>query len=540
MVDDIVAHRRRATGRYDAWVSGDTQVGLVGASGAEPEIPLTVLENLADDHPTPAALAAAIIAWVKDNQPAAAPPRANALAKLLAAEPGEDADRQLRAVTADDDQLRARLYRWATITRRDLRDRPTVVLDRGLLVTETPSRRNAGAHYTPRNLAEEVVKHALEPLCYSPGPHQTADQDAWQPRSADEILSLKVADIAAGSGAFVVAAARYLADRLVEAWTAEDPDNAQRRDLHQHAIREVVARCLYGADINAMAVEMCKLSLWLVSLDRDLPFSFVDDKILHGNSLLGVTQLRQLRALHIDPPENHQPRLSNLDMDGIIRRAMEIRRQLATEVAEHDPHRSASAKRRQLDRMHELTAQFRAVADGVIAAGLRLGGKPGKALNNAYEDLAEAVNAAFPPDGAPPDRGSLDSIIDTGLTPTVQTDYERWQPLHWVLEVPDVLVDRGGFDAIIGNPPFLGGSKITGTMGTNVRDWFVHQVASSARGSADLVAYFLLRAFALLRPAGTLGLIATKTVAQGDTREVGLDQVVERALGPRRRGGAGA
>ena len=65
-------------------------------------------------------------------------------------------------------------------------------------------------------------------------------------------------------------------------------------DLHTRAIREVVARCLYGADINAMAVEMCKLSLWLVSLDRDLPFSFVDDKILHGNSLLGVTKLDQL------------------------------------------------------------------------------------------------------------------------------------------------------------------------------------------------------------------------------------------------------
>lgn len=71
---------------------------------------------------------------------------------------------------------------------------------------------------------------------------------------------MKVADIACGSGAFLVSAASYLADRIVEAWTAEDAANAHRSDLHRRAIREVVVNCLYGADINDMAVEMCKLS----------------------------------------------------------------------------------------------------------------------------------------------------------------------------------------------------------------------------------------------------------------------------------------
>jgi hypothetical protein len=106
----------------------------------------------------------------------------------------------------------------------------------------------------------------------------------------------------------------------------------------------------------------------------------------------------------------------------------------------------------------------------------------------------------------------------------VTTDYERWQPLHWILAVPDVM-ERRGFDAIIGNPPFLGGQKLTGTMGTNVRDWFVNVLASGQRGSADLVAYFFLRVFGLLTVQGNLGLIATNTVAQGDTREVGLDRM---------------
>ena len=88
-------------------------------------------------------------------------------------------------------------------------------------------------------------------------------------------------------------------------------------------------------------------------------------------------------------------------------------------------------------------------------------------------------------------------------------------------------MDRGGFDAIIGNPPFLGGQKLTGAMGTNVRDWFVNVLANGKKGSADLVAYFFLRAMSLLNAQGNLGLIATNTVAQGDTREVGLEQMVE-------------
>ena len=114
----------------------------------------------------------------------------------------------------------------------------------GLLVKETPSRKNAGAHYTPKSLAEDVVLHALQPLCYSPGPHQTADEASWQLKTSDEMLGLKVADIACGSGAFLVAAARYMADRIVEAWISEEPANAHRKDLHLRAIRKVVANCL--------------------------------------------------------------------------------------------------------------------------------------------------------------------------------------------------------------------------------------------------------------------------------------------------------
>lgn len=87
-------------------------------------------------------------------------------------------------------------------------------------------------------------------------------------------------------------------------------------------------------------------------------------------------------------------------------------------------------------------------------------------------------------------------------------------------------MENGGFDAIIGNPPFIGGQKITGAMGENIREWLIHIIAGGRRGSADYCAYFFLRAYALLRRGGTLGLLATNTIAQGNTREVGLDAMV--------------
>lgn len=514
-------------------------VGLVGKDGAEPEIALDTLDDLYEANGTDSKTAAAVIAWAKEHQAAAKAPSPAALAKAFASgDLMEDAELALRNVTRDED-LRSRLRPWIGAIRRDLRDRPVVFEPGGWLVVETPSRRNAGAHYTPRALAEEVVLYALEPIVYAPGPYQTPNRDAWRLKSSTELLDLKVADIACGSGAFLVAAARYLAARLVEAWHAEGVAVGHTaHELEVRALREVVAHCLYGADINGMAVEMCKLSLWLVSLDPGLPFSFVDDKVLHGNSLLGLTSLRQLEALHIDPQTKPlqgmfdlrgDELVERLDIDDRIRRATQLREQLSEVIDNGDPQRSASAKHGQLQQFRNLTRELRKIADGVIAAGLALGGKPGKKLDEAYENLRLAVGRAFPADPSKADKTALDAIIAQGLTPTVETDYDRWQPLHWCLEVPDVL-SRGGFDAIVGNPPFLGGKKVGAALGSNLRDWCSSQLAQTHHGGADLAAYFLLRVPSLLTKNGSFGLIATNSIAQGDTRQVGLDRLLENGL----------
>ena len=524
---------------YTCTRAEETTLGLLGKEGEEPEVPLSVLNELAERHAEDADLAGAIIAWLKEDQPGAKPPSLKALAKaLVSGDTLPDADRALRHVTRDE-ALRADLRPWIGAIRRDLRGRPVVIQRGGLVVTETPSRRNAGAHYTPRSLAEEVVRYALEPLVYSPGPHETDNRSQWQPVSSDRILDLHVADIACGSGAFLVAAARFLARELVEAWTREGALQQGTRpgDLERQALRKVVARCLYGVDINEMAVEMCKLSLWLVSLDEDKPFSFVDDKVFVGNSLLGITDLRQLKAQHIDPAAATTQRLFELDrtgayagaldVDTVVKRVTNRRQDLAREVSSTDPARSTTTKQRLQHENEEDLKLLTQVADAIVAVGLNptIGAKPGQRLNEAYSDLAVALGRAFPNEGTGDDT-MLEAILERGLTPTVPTDYKRWHCLHWPLAMPEVM-ERGGFDAIIGNPPFLGAKKLSPTMGQNLREWFVSVLAGRRAGNADLVAYFFLRAFSLLNKRGTLGLIATNTVAQGDTREVGLDQMVD-------------
>ncbi|MGY4102487.1 Eco57I restriction-modification methylase domain-containing protein [Nocardia sp. R16R-3T] len=512
---------------YSTETVEEITVGLIGAKGAEPEIPLATLEELATRHSDPAKLADAIIAWAKKDQPAAKAVSKTVLAKTIrGAGEVEDAERALLSV-ARHEELRNRLRPFIGIIRRDLRNKPYVVLPGGVVVVETASRASAGAHYTPRSLAEEVVRYALEPLVYSPGPHQTADQGEWKLIRPEAILDLKIADIACGSGAFLVAAARYLAARLVEAWQQDRSVVGTPYEIQLHALREVVAHCLYGADINAMAVEMCKLSLWLVSLDPKLPFSFVDDKVLHGNSLLGLTDVRQLKARHVYPHQvagQLHDSLFDIDVDGTLAAAAQLRRSLASEVDDRDPQRATTTKRRQWKDYQNLVGQLRTIADGVVAAGLIHGGKRGRALTAAYENLGVAVADAYPVNGESGDTAMLTRILDEGLTPTVVTDYTRWKPLHWILAVPDVMI-KGGFDAIIGNPPFLGEYKQADAFGSNMRSWLVDVIAGGKKGKADLVAYFFLRAHTLVGRSGVIGLIATDSVAQGKTREVGLDQM---------------
>jgi hypothetical protein len=238
--------------------------------------------------------------------------------KALEHKPDPQQRALLMAACDNDERLAAELEPYQGLLRRDLRGLPEVFLPGSVYVTHGAERRSTGTYYTPRSLAEEMVRYTLEPLVYRPGPAEGADSADWRLRPAAELLDLRVCDMAMGSGAFLVAACRYLADRLLEAWeqadarvdgavtvfgrpAADESDGdlvpADTEDRLLLARRVIADRCLFGVDKNPMAVEMAKLSLWLITLAKDRPFSFLDHALRCGDSLLGITDLAQLEHL---------------------------------------------------------------------------------------------------------------------------------------------------------------------------------------------------------------------------------------------------
>ncbi|WP_307827685.1 Eco57I restriction-modification methylase domain-containing protein [Planomonospora sp. ID82291] len=496
-----------------------------------------------------------------------------------------EATRRLLAVTGGDADLARRLLPFFGVIREDLQGLPVVILPGALYVTESPLRKNTGTHYTPRDLAEKVVEGALEPLLYHVGPLQTADRSQWKPKSSQEILGLKVADIAMGSAAFLVAAARYLGDALVDAWVREEDEDAlkYRARAGDHATdadadpvvvgarRQIIEHCLYGADINPMAVEMAKLSLWLVSMHRDLklPFTFVDDRLVVGDALLGITSLEQLEYMHMDPARGRKVHEAIFDWTAGVRvkvaELAESRREIAEIELGDDPLGALARKRSRLADAEVASAQLRLFADlavggalareiyDVTAPDLDVDGGRGRYGSTAEgwkvsADVASIKAAEF---------ADAVSRRAEGAEVKARIQLRRWlaldqadgsldrRPIHWPLIFPEVFAERAGggskesgdtlvrprpggpgFDAVIGNPPFLGGQKLTGSLGVAYREYLVEAIGRGTRGSADLVAYFVLRAHDLLNATGQTGLIATNTLAQGDTREVGLDQIM--------------
>ncbi|MCZ4602876.1 hypothetical protein O3S80_03630 [Streptomyces sp. Lzd4kr] len=534
---------------FDGRRATEHMVGLIGPEGLEHEVTLRDLETLAAKAGgSVKTLAKSVFEKWKDPKP---PATAGQLEKKLAplgTEDAAEARRRLNAVTKDT-ALTERLLPFVGILRDDLRGLPTVIPNGALYVTESSLRKNTGTHYTPRFLAEEVVLHALEPLVYEPGPLQTADTGEWRLKSADQILDLKVADIAMGSAAFLVAACRYLADRLIEAWESEGRADAMAyragravdavtaADAEQDPVvvearRQIIEHCLYGVDINPMAVEMAKLSLWLVSMDPGRPFTFLDDRLVAGDSLLGVHDMEQIQSVHMKPTGQ---------TDVLAEQARQLvdqltRERLAITAIKGVDLPALQEKRERLEEVNRHSRRLRLVGD--LIAGAALATCASGRVPWYEEEGGDRVRDLFPRAAWIVQRIMEDGVEDDSeVVRAARATAEEWlraelpagalerRPVHWPLVFPEVFTKRGGFDAIVGNPPFLGGQKLTGAMGDAYREYMVDYLAGGKRGSADLVAYFELRAHELLNGSGQTGLIATNTLAQGDTREVGLDQL---------------
>jgi hypothetical protein len=456
----------------------------------------------------------------------------SAINKTMAAPLPQMAANRLLAACGGDLELNGRVKPFASLLRTDSWGDPLVYPANAFVVTHGAGRRDTGSHYTPKSLTEPIVLHTLEPLVYT-GPDEGKPREEWQLKYPFEILALKVCDVAMGSGAFLVQTCRYLAERLVEAWNAEEkvgrfisiegemldkPEGAELLPSDQGervliARRFIASRCLYGVDINPMAVELAKLSLWLVTMMKGRPFNFLDHALKYGDSLLGVSSVQQIENFSLRSGDR-QVTFATANLAKSIEEASAKRRVLE-ELPSND-HTQIETKNRLHAEAEAATAKVKAIADCLIAFELR--GLGGKAYEDRRADEAENVQRLIQRD-TDASLKSKSATIDQ-LSAHAREQLHGRRPFHWAVEFPEVFV-RGGFDAFVGNPPFAGKNTILAVGGSEYLV-LLQCVFEGTHGYSDLCTYFLRRTYALLGEDGILGIIATNTLAQGKSSQSGL------------------
>jgi hypothetical protein len=502
-------------------------LGLAGSKKSEPEIPLSKLEELATKGTD------ALVEFVNEETGRSEKALRKDLEKLELVD-----DHALLIACGQDPLLAKRIKPFAALLREDDFGHLVVISTGSVYVTAGSDRRSTGTHYTPRSLTEPIVQHTLEPLVYV-GPAEGKPKAEWKLKSAREILSLKVCDMTMGSGAFLVQTCRYLAERLVEAWenaekanpgkflttpegdfSAGDPterlipaDLAERIAI---ARRYVADRCLYGVDINPMAVEMAKLSLWLITLRRDRPFTFLDHALKCGDSLLGISTLNQVENFSLRSGER-QVTFATANLFRYVEDASTKRR--ALEELPSNDYTQIEIKGRLHAEAEAATAKIKAVADCLIAFELR--GLDGDAYENQRTAEAEKVQLLMKRDADESIRNPQSAI--NNLIAHAREQMRGGHPFHWPVEFPEVFA-RGGFDAYVGNPPYLGGKRISYRLGEKLFE-FLKQSVGHAIATTDLCVFFLLRGANLLRDRGCLGLVVSDIVRQGDSRVTGLEKL---------------
>lgn len=368
-------------------------------------------------------------------------------------------------------------------------------------------RRSSGTFYTPRAVTAYLVRQTLEPLV--------------RDRTADDILKLRILDPAMGSGAFLVAACRYLANAAHESliregrWHRSDVNAADRAALR----RQIAQRCLFGVDLNPMAVQLARLSLWLATLAADKPLTFLDHHLVAGDSLLGATPddlLRQptRRQQRQRRPES-LPLFDESELMPALEGAVRTRQRLAL-----DPDDTAAVvaeKERTLAAVHAPESplgRWSAILDLWCAGWFwEEGIPPGGPV------FGELCGRLLRRGAVLPDR-LTQHLLDHAAAVAA-----RHRFMHWPLTFPEVFFDSGGerlsapgFDAVVGNPPWdmvKGDSGVTDVRAGRktearrltdfIREAGVYRVDS--RSHVNRYQLFVERAMQLTRPGGRIGLV---------------------------------
>ncbi|NMG33791.1 N-6 DNA methylase [Azoarcus sp. TTM-91] len=318
--------------------------------------------------------------------------------------------------------------------------------------TKGNARKLTGSYYTPDSLVQELIKSALEPVIA-----RTLAENPQAPVQA--LLALTACDPACGSGHFLLAAARRIADEVALLRAPEG--NPSQQDF-RHALRDVVAHCIYGVDKNPMAVELARTALWLEAYTPDRPLTFLDAHLRCGDALLGVLDEAILQD---GIPDKAFNALSGDDKE-VVKRIKKANRDAAKGIAKA---REKSRQMLSLDLGENIdAAAFEALPDDTLEA---LQAK--RAAHAALEANIAASKARLAADlfvaaFVLPKTAETEARVPTsqdlwlvlngdnprpGIDESAHAAAQAAQAFHWWQAFPQVKA-RGGFDVLLGNPPW--------------------------------------------------------------------------------------
>lgn len=420
----------------------------------------------------------------------------------LATRPGAGGRQTISYADLGVEQLGAVYEKVLDLDPAEMIDRNVAAaIERGHHATRQHSarRKESGTFYTPQPLAEFVVRRTLAPLVRN--------------ASADEVLALRVIDPAMGSGAFLVAACRFLADAYERALVEEGRCAETDLDASARAgIRRLVAsRCLAGVDANPVAVQLARLSLWLTTLAKEKPLSFFDHQLRCGNSLVGATPEDLWRLTPLDRRVRlDTPLFEAAGLEHAIRSAARP----WAELRSGNDDTVANVRERErlwasLSGERSPIATLRAACD-LWCARWFTDGRPGPSnpeLRATFDALLRGDRSLAP--------SSLPERMAAWMAKAREAaDAQRF--FHWPLEFADLFYQedgtpkaRPGFHAVIGNPPW---EMLRGKDAADRSDLtsFIRGSGlypSCDRGHVNLYQPFLERSLDLTRPGGRVGLV---------------------------------
>ncbi|MFV2008443.1 MULTISPECIES: Eco57I restriction-modification methylase domain-containing protein [unclassified Micromonospora] len=325
-------------------------------------------------------------------------------------------------------------------------------------------RKTTGSYYTPSSLVESLLESALDPLIDEACDRPTA------PERVAALLELTVCDPACGSGHFLIAAARRIAKRVA----AEETDELEPTPLAvRSALRRVIGRCIYGVDVNEMAAELAKVSLWLEAMEPGRPLGYLDANIRVGNSLLGVTP----RLLADGIPDAAFTALTGDDK----KVATALKKQNAAEAGGQTELLWSGGVQVGNATLAEEAAQLTRVEPGSLA-DVHVQAKRAQVLEQERRHarlVADAWCAAFVQAKTPDSRGTAitQAVLErlgkgeaslelAAVEDQVERLHRQFRFFHWHIEFPhifrvpdhgpvnDATGWQGGFSCVLGNPPW--------------------------------------------------------------------------------------